>query len=125
MVREDPANTQPEFPSAVYRFLPEDTPDYKYVGQPVVADDADTGDVLTYTLDGTDKDSFYIANSNTVDDNTTDDVDEQALAGQIRVKVLTDLDHENGLQLRGRVLRRLTRPATTLTPLPTLTWIST
>ena len=94
VVREDPANTQPEFPSAVYRFLPEDTPDYKYVGEPVTATDDDTGDVLTYTLDGTDKDSFYIANSNTENDDATTDVDEQALAGQIRVKVLTDLDHE-------------------------------
>ena len=63
VVREDPANTQPEFPSTVFRFLPEDTPDYKYVGQPVTATDADTGDVLTYTLDGTDKDSFFIASS--------------------------------------------------------------
>ena len=95
MVREDPANTQPEFPNAVYRFLPEDTPDYKYVGEPVVATDADTGDVLTYTLDGKDEDSFYIANSNiATDDTDTDNVDDQALAGQIRVKVLTDLDHE-------------------------------
>ena len=32
-----------------------DTPDYKYVGEPVTATDDDTGDVLTYTLDGTDK----------------------------------------------------------------------
>ena len=94
VVREDPANTQPEFPNTVFRFLPEDTPDYKYVGEPVTATDADTGDVLTYTLDGTDKDSFYIANSDTADDDATNDVDEEAQAGQIRVKVLTDLDHE-------------------------------
>ena len=94
VVREDPANTQPEFPSTVFRFLPEDTPDYKYVGHPVTATDADTGDVLTYTLDGTDKDSFFIASSVIAANDVATPYDEQAMAGQIRVEVLTDLDHE-------------------------------
>ena len=61
MVREDPENSQPEFPGTAARFVPENTPEHKYVGDPVTATDANSGDVLTYSLDGADEDSFYIA----------------------------------------------------------------
>ena len=62
-VREDPANTKPAFPmDPVARFVPENTLGYKYVGDPVKARDAD-GDTLSYSLDGPDESSFYIAGS--------------------------------------------------------------
>ena len=98
VVREDPANSKPDFPmDPVARFVPENTSGYKYVGDPVTANDAD-GDTLSYSLDGSDKSSFYIAVSDTADDNATGNIDEQALAGQIRVGVRTKLDHETDRQ---------------------------
>ena len=87
VVREDPANSQPEFPGTAARFVPENTPEDKYVGDPVRADDADSSDVLTYSLDGADEDSFEITR---VDPDPLED----PMGGQIRVGVRTDLDHE-------------------------------
>ena len=97
VVREDPENKAPEFDGPAARFVPENIPGRKYVGDPVTATDANSGDLLTYSLDGADVDSFYIARANTVNDSATDsdNIFEQADAGQIRVGVLTDLDHED------------------------------
>ena len=94
MVREDPANSKPKFPDMAVRFIPENTPEHKYVGDPVAATDDDSRDVLTYSLAGADEELFYIAPIITADDGGTTDVDEEAMAGQIRVGVRTELDHE-------------------------------
>ena len=99
VVREDPANSKPNFAmDPVARFVPENTAEYKYVGEPVTATDADR-DTLTYTLDGSDKDSFSIAVSTIADDDAdTTEFFDQALAGQIGVAVRTTLDHETDRQ---------------------------
>ena len=97
VVRDDPANSKPEFSTPIVRFLPENTGSHKFVDVPVTADDADPADVLTYSLEGTDSAAFYIAAGDTDDDNTTAEVDEEAMAGQIRVddSPLITLDHED------------------------------
>ena len=96
VVREDPANSKPEFPGAAVRFVPENTPANRYVDRPVTASDADR-DVLTYSLDGgADKGLFYIEPADkAADADPTNDGGQDTLAGQIRVKALTKLDHEN------------------------------
>ena len=95
VVREDPANSKPEFPGTAVRFIPENTTGHKYVGDPVTADDGDSADVLTYSLDGADKNSFYIAGSAVTANDSATDHDDRAMAGQIRVGVRTKLDHED------------------------------
>ena len=96
VVRDDPANSKPEFPTPIVRFLPENTGSHKFVDVPVTADDADPADVLTYSLEGTDSAAFYIAAGLMADDSNTAEVDEEAMAGQIRVddSPLITLDHE-------------------------------
>ena len=61
-VRAAPANNAaPTFSTATAtRSIPEDTPVGNAVGDPVTATDTDADDVLTYTLSGTDADSFTI-----------------------------------------------------------------
>ena len=56
------ANEPPEFPSTEdgTRSFPENTASGQNVGLAVVADDPDTGETLTYSLEETDKDSFTI-----------------------------------------------------------------
>ena len=56
------ANEPPEFPSTEdgTRSFLENTAAGENVGLPVEAADPDTGNMLTYTLEGTDKDSFEI-----------------------------------------------------------------
>ena len=55
------ANDPPAFAAGtVTRSIPENTPAGQPIGDPVAADDTDTSDSLTYTLEGTDKDSFHI-----------------------------------------------------------------
>ena len=78
-VRARPAsNTDPEFPSSETgdRSIAENTPPGQPVGLPVTATDAEAGDVLTYTLEGTDAASFTIGMA----------------SGQLRTKAV--LDHE-------------------------------
>ena len=58
------------------------------VGMGVKATDADTGEILTYSLSGPDMASFTISQT---DDETTDDVEEE---GRISVKSGVKLDHE-------------------------------
>ena len=96
VVREDPANSKPEFPGSAVRFVPENTPANRYVDRPVTASDADR-DTLTYSLDGgADKNFFYIEPADkAAADDATNDGGQDTLAGQIRVKALTNLDHED------------------------------
>ena len=84
VVREDPANSQPQFPGAAARFVPEDTPGHKYVGDPVTATDADS-DELTYSLDGADKASFYIVGSSVTDDD--DAARRELMRGQLQARL--------------------------------------
>ena len=93
VVREDPANSQPEFPASVARFVPENTPMHKYVGDPVTATDDDSDDLLTYSLD--DESSFYIASADVTTNDLDTDQNDIADRGQIRVGDLTKLDHED------------------------------
>ncbi len=71
-------NEAPAFPSSETgdRSVPENTPSGQDIGALVAATDPDDGDILTYTLDGTDAASF--------------DID--ASSGQLKTK--SDLDHE-------------------------------
>ena len=96
VVREDPANRQPEFAGAEVRFVPENSPGHEYVGDPVTATDPDTGDVLTYSLSGADEDHFYIAGVDIEENDGGTPQNDIADRGQIRVdgNVLTVLDHE-------------------------------
>ena len=77
-VRAAPANNAaPAFPAATAtRSVPEDTPVGNVVGDPVTATDTDADDVLTYTLSGTDAESFTIGTA----------------SGQLRTN--TELDRE-------------------------------
>ena len=58
-------NEAPEFPATTAtRTVAENTGTGQDIGAPVAADDANTGDTLTYTLDGTDAGSFEIVSTN-------------------------------------------------------------
>ena len=70
----------PEFDSATAtREVPENTEAGENIGDPVTANDPDTGDTQTYTLEGADLDSF--------------DID--GASGQIRTKSGVTYDHES------------------------------
>ena len=72
-------NEPPKFDSATAtRGVPENTEAGENIGAPVTANDPDTGDTLTYTLDGADLDSF--------------DID--SASGQIQTKSGVTYDHE-------------------------------
>ena len=72
-------NEPPEFDSAAAtREVPENTTTGVAIGAPVTANDPDTGDALTYTLEGADLDSF--------------DID--SASGQIQTKSGVTYDHE-------------------------------
>ena len=72
-------NEPPEFDSATAaREVPENTEAGGNIGAPVTATDPDTGDTLTYTLEGADVDSF--------------DID--SASGQIQTKPGVTYDHE-------------------------------
>ena len=72
-------NEPPEFDSAAAtREVPENTEAGGNIGAPVTAADPDTGDTLTYTLEGADLDSF--------------DID--SASGQIQTKPGVNYDHE-------------------------------
>ena len=72
-------NEPPEFDSAAAtREVPENTEAGENIGAPVTAADPDTGDTLTYTLEGADLDSF--------------DID--SASGQIQTKPGVNYDHE-------------------------------
>ena len=72
-------NEPPEFDSATAtREVPENTEAGGNIGAPVTATDPDTGDTLTYTLEGADLDSF--------------DID--SASGQIQTKSGVTYDHE-------------------------------
>ena len=60
-----PPNAVPAFTegAATTRSIPEGTPAGTNIGSPVTATDADTGDTVTYTLEGTDAASFSIVAS--------------------------------------------------------------
>ncbi len=74
------ANRPPEFDSATAtREVPENTEAGENIGDPVTAADPDTGDTLTYTLEGADLDSF--------------DID--SASGQIQTKPGVTYDHES------------------------------
>ena len=69
----------PEFDSATAtREVPENTEAGGNIGAPVTANDPDTGNTLTYTLEGADADSFDIASA----------------SGQIQTKIGVTYDHE-------------------------------
>ena len=68
------------------RTIPEDAAAEDAVGDPVMATDGDTADILTYRLSGPDATSFTIEQD---DPNTNDNE-----GGQIKVKAGTKLDHE-------------------------------
>ena len=74
-----PGNARPTFTegSATDRSIPENSPAFSYIGNPVAATDAD-GDTLTYTLGGVDAGPFDIDAAN----------------GQITVGAATILDYE-------------------------------
>ena len=70
-------NDPPEFAqSTASRTVPENTAPGQDIGQPVTADDPDTGDTLTYSLKGADAASFDIVDS----------------SGQIRVREQLDFE---------------------------------
>ncbi len=74
------ANRPPEFDSATAsREVPENTEAGENIGAPVTANDPDTGDTQTYTLEGADADSFDIDSAN----------------GQIQTKPGVTYDHES------------------------------
>ena len=74
------ANRPPEFDSATAaREVPENTEAGGNIGAPVTATDPDTGNTLTYTLEGADADSF--------------DID--SASGQIQTKPGVTYDHES------------------------------
>ena len=73
------ANRPPEFGAApAIREVPENTEAGENVGAPVAATDPDTGNTLTYTLEGTDAGSFSIVET----------------SGQIQTKSGVTYDHE-------------------------------
>ena len=82
------ANLPPSFTQAgpLHRELPENTAGGTAVGEPVTATDPDTGDILVYSLTGTDAGSFTINRS----------------SGQISVGAGTVLDHEAKEDTRSR-----------------------
>ena len=83
-VRDDPANKAPEFKdTAAQRFVMENTAVDMDIGMPVTAKENDAGQTLTYTLGGTDKDSFKIVQA---------DVDANTVGGQLMTKA--ELDYE-------------------------------
>ena len=74
------ANRPPEFDSATAtREVPENTEAGENIGDPVTANDPDTGDTPAYTLEGADADSF--------------DID--SASGQIQTKSGVTYDHES------------------------------
>ena len=74
------ANRPPEFDSATAtREVPENTEAGENIGAPVTANDPDTGNTQTYTLEGADADSF--------------DID--SASGQIQTKPGVTYDHES------------------------------
>ena len=74
------ANRPPKFdPATATREVPENTEAGRNIGAPVTANDPDTGDTLTYTLEGPDADSF--------------DID--SASGQIQTKSGVTYDHES------------------------------
>ena len=78
-VPSEAQNNPPVFnPTAVTREFAENTAAGQNVGDPVTATDADTSDTLTYTLGGTDADSFGIVST----------------SGQIQTKADVTYDHE-------------------------------
>ena len=73
-------NRSPDFGATnATRSFPENTAANTNIGDAVEADDPDTGNTLTYTLEGTDKDSFDIDSS----------------SGQIKTKSGVTYDHED------------------------------
>ncbi len=78
-VDETPANNAPVFTdgTSATRSVPENTPSGRNIGNAVGATDADTGDTLTYSLTGTDANSFDIVTT----------------SGQLQTK--NPLDYEN------------------------------
>ena len=73
------ANRPPKLdPATATREVPENTEAGRNIGAPVTANDPDTGDTLTYTLEGPDADSF--------------DID--SASGQIQTKSGVTYDHE-------------------------------
>ena len=82
------ANRPPEFDSATATCeVPENTEAGENIGAPVTATDPDTGDTLTYTLEGADLDSF--------------DID--SASGQIQTKPGVTYDHESKSSYSGTV----------------------
>ena len=74
-----PTNSAPRFSgAALTRSVPENSPAGADVGEPVTATDSDTGDTLSYSLEGEDASSFSIVSS----------------SGQIRTAAEVDYDHE-------------------------------
>ena len=64
-VGDDPANKAPDFKdSTTQRFVRENRPAGEAIGMPVMAEDKDTGQSVTYSLGGADKDSFSIETQN-------------------------------------------------------------
>ena len=78
-------NTPPVFPDAETRArsVAENTPAGENVGDPVTATDADTDDTLTYSLGGTDAESFDI----------------EAATGQLRTRAALDYETRNSYSL--------------------------
>ena len=87
----DPASKKaPRFSSsAMERRVAENTPMGGAVGDPIMATDED-GNVLTYSLEGTDKDAFEL----TTYDHDADDQTDEIATGQIVVGDTTMLDYE-------------------------------
>ena len=75
-VRAEPASNVPPAFATATRSVPEDTPVGGAVGDPVTATDSDADDVLTYSLSGTDAESFSIGMA----------------SGQLRTKAALDHD---------------------------------
>ena len=89
-VQDDPANAAPKFEgSRTQRFVMENTVAGTAIGMPVTAVDNDTGQAVTYTLGGADKDSFAIEPVD-IDDNGDDD----KTAGQIKTKAVLDYEEK-------------------------------
>ena len=80
-------NNAPMFPrSSETRMVAENVSANGIVGDPVMATDEDKGDMITYSLDGPDKESFELL--------LTDDQTGEAATGQITVGGTPDFDYE-------------------------------
>ena len=84
-------NNAPMFPrSSETRMVSENAATGGIVGDPLMAMDADKGDMITYSLEGTDKDSFAL----TMYDHDNDDQTGEIATGQIIVGGMAMFDHE-------------------------------